>query len=286
VGRVVYAIDGFPDDDLFWRIEWLGGVGYNTSVPSEPQIDVSLAQLSVGERNPLSARSRSSQTKKQIAKIGVGLLPYIWIGSVWRKRRPVIMNLAAYRDRVSIDTTSFRMVALGEVVRNDNAIPRNSYLFGVSWPHVCRSLVLAMEQDGDPYAVIVPTAEIIRFYYGPSTRLAQALFWGEYHNMFNAERSGVFEEGVVKVHLRRWLEDEDAWTLARYLCSPLMQREVSALYKKPPDSSNQLCQHNPPAGSSPPVRVSVRGSNNCPRHIPSLAGACTGRSAASVDTSD
>jgi hypothetical protein len=78
---------------------------------------------------------------------------------------------------------------------------------------------------------MVPTAEIIRFYYGPSTRLAQALFWGEYHNMFNADRSGVFAEGVVRVHLRRWLEDEDAWTLARYICSPLMQGEVSELYR-------------------------------------------------------
>ena len=78
---------------------------------------------------------------------------------------------------------------------------------------------------------MVPTAEIIRFYYGPSTRLAQALFWGEYHNMFNADRSGVFEQGAVRVHLRRWLEDEDAWTLARYIYSPLMQREVSELYR-------------------------------------------------------
>ena len=33
VGEAVYAIDNFPDDDLFWRIEWIGGVGYNTSVP-------------------------------------------------------------------------------------------------------------------------------------------------------------------------------------------------------------------------------------------------------------
>jgi hypothetical protein len=89
-----------------------------------------------------------------------------------------------------------------------------------------------VEQDGDPYAVMVPTAEIIRFYYGPSTRLAQALFWGEYHNMFNADRSGVFKEGVVRVHLRRWLEDEDSWTLARYICSPLMQSEVSELYRR------------------------------------------------------
>jgi hypothetical protein len=46
-----------------------------------------------------------------------------------------------------------------------------------------------MEQDGDPYAVMVPTAEIIRFYYGPSTRLAQALFWGE---QFQDQETGEF----------------------------------------------------------------------------------------------
>src|SRR5271166_509675 len=52
-------------DDLLWRIEWIGGVGYNTSVPSEPQIDVCLAQLPKGEKNPLSARARSSQVEKR-----------------------------------------------------------------------------------------------------------------------------------------------------------------------------------------------------------------------------
>src|SRR6266436_5865670 len=113
VGQAVYAIDAFPDDDLLWRIEWIGGVGYNTSVPSEPQIDVCLAQFPKGEKNPLSARARSSQVEKRTVKIGVGLLPYVWIGSVWQKRRPVITNLSAYRGRVSIDATSLRMVALG-----------------------------------------------------------------------------------------------------------------------------------------------------------------------------
>ena len=169
VGQAVYAIDAFPDDDLLWRIEWIGDVGYNTSVPSEPQIDVCLAQLPKGEKNPLSARARSSQVEKRTVKIGVGLLPYVWIGSLWQKRRPVITNLSAYRGRVSIDATSLRMVALGMATSRDNAIPRSSYLFGASWPNVCRTLLVAVEQDGDPYAVMVPTAEIIRFYYGPST---------------------------------------------------------------------------------------------------------------------
>jgi hypothetical protein len=158
VGEAVYAIDDFPDDDLFWRIEWIGGVGYNSSVPTDPLIDICLAQLRGGENNPLSARSRSSQIKRTV-RIGVGLLPYIAIASVWRRRRPVFTNLAASRDRLCLDTSSCRIVPLADLA---NAIPRSSYLFGVSWPAVRRTLVATVEQNGDPYAVMIPTAEIIR----------------------------------------------------------------------------------------------------------------------------
>jgi hypothetical protein len=153
VGEAVYAIDDFPDDDLLWRIEWIGGVGYNTSVPSDPLIEVCLAQLPAGETDPLSARSRSFQTKRAV-KISVGLLPYVSIASVWQQRRPVVTDLAAFHHRLSIDTSSCRTVALGDLAISANAIPRSSYLFGASWPHVRRTLLVAVEQDGDPYAVM------------------------------------------------------------------------------------------------------------------------------------
>jgi len=81
VGKAIYAIDAFPEDDQLWRIDWIGGVRYNASVPSEPLIDICLAQLPSGEANPLSANSRASETKA-IVTIGVGLLPYISIASV------------------------------------------------------------------------------------------------------------------------------------------------------------------------------------------------------------
>jgi hypothetical protein len=86
VGKAIYAIDAFPDDAQLWRIDWIGGVAYDASVPSEPLIDVYLAPLPKGETNPLSVRSRSSETKF-VAKIGVGLLPYISTASVWQNGR-------------------------------------------------------------------------------------------------------------------------------------------------------------------------------------------------------
>jgi hypothetical protein len=70
VGKDFYAIDALPDDAQLWRIDWIGGVAYNASVQSEPLIDVCLARIPKGERNPLSAKSRSSETKF-VAKIGL-----------------------------------------------------------------------------------------------------------------------------------------------------------------------------------------------------------------------
>ena len=66
------------------------------------------------------ARDRSWQTKTT-AKISVGLLPYISIVSVWQQRRPVITDLAPSLHRLTIDTSSCRMVAVeqdGDPYRN------------------------------------------------------------------------------------------------------------------------------------------------------------------------
>jgi hypothetical protein len=41
----VYGIDDFPDDYSLWRVESIGGVGYNTSVPSDPRITICLTNL-------------------------------------------------------------------------------------------------------------------------------------------------------------------------------------------------------------------------------------------------
>jgi hypothetical protein len=41
--EAVYAIEEFPDNDLLWRIEWLGGVSYNASAPSGLLLTLALA---------------------------------------------------------------------------------------------------------------------------------------------------------------------------------------------------------------------------------------------------
>jgi hypothetical protein len=44
VGEAIYAVGAFPDNDLLWRIESICGIRYNTSVPSDPLIDICLSR--------------------------------------------------------------------------------------------------------------------------------------------------------------------------------------------------------------------------------------------------
>jgi hypothetical protein len=141
VGKAIYAIDAFPDDAQLWRIDWIGGVAYNASVPSEPLIDVCLARLPKGETNPLSARSRSSETKF-VAKIGVGLLPFISTASVWQKGRPVATDCAAYRRQLTIDTKSCRTEMLGD-------------LTAIKHPATIYRWIVHSSHDGERHGVIV-----------------------------------------------------------------------------------------------------------------------------------
>ena len=225
----VYHIAGFPEDGRLWRIEWFGGSSFNPQVPSEPEIELSLVRLPVGETDPLSKLSCQSRGKLEV-KIGVGLLPYVALASVWQNQRPISTDLTRYTTEFFIDTSQVRIMTVGDMVKMGNVIPRSHYLFGQSWSLVSETLVAVVPSNADPFATIIPVMELIRFYYAPSTRLAQALFWGEYHKSFDNEKTGFLDEGLYRVHLRRWIEDSDAWILGRFKESPLMQQQVLGLY--------------------------------------------------------
>jgi hypothetical protein len=86
VGKAIYAIDAFPDDAQLWRIDWIGGVAYNASVPSEPLIDVCLARLperllSIGSPPWRPARRAVNirpiaQKRRMASKDGINALAY------------------------------------------------------------------------------------------------------------------------------------------------------------------------------------------------------------------
>lgn len=222
------GIDEFNKDDMFWRVVLFGGVSFNPAVPSEPYIEVLLASLPDGVDDPYSSGAMRNFSTRQ-ARIGVGQLPYVTIGSVWHRGRPQPTNsAAAHHICLHLDTRRIRYVSLSEL---STVIPKERYAFGGNWPFAATTQFAAIEVNGDPYAVLIPVIELIRFYYASSTRLSQALFWGEYAKSINSQRCGQIVDGPYRVHLRKWMRDSDAWILARFHASKEMQEEVKRLYK-------------------------------------------------------
>jgi hypothetical protein len=80
VGEAVYAIDDFPDDDLLWRIEWIGGVGYNTSVPSDPLMGC-LHGTGARRRNPVLSTTTMRRFRQRIVLPGSRLHPFFLASS-------------------------------------------------------------------------------------------------------------------------------------------------------------------------------------------------------------
>jgi hypothetical protein len=77
----VYGIDDFPGDDSLWRIEWIGGVDYNTSVPSDPRITVCLTQLPPGATNRRIRSARGLVFRRPRLLVARGP---IWFGVPYR----------------------------------------------------------------------------------------------------------------------------------------------------------------------------------------------------------
>lgn len=85
--------------------------------------------------------------------------------------------------------------------------------------------MVAIEYNGDPYGILIPMAELVRFYYAVSTDLADVIFSGDLkhnlHAVLNMEHTwSEPEEQREVIGLRQRFSDQDGWILARILNSP------------------------------------------------------------------
>lgn len=237
------AIAEFPSDGRRWRLDWLGAVDRNPNIPSEPTITVALSPVRDGISNPATTADVWDQEQK-IVRVGIGQIPYLRVGSIWQRKR-VTQETAGETlnfNEVNISPSTIKLIPVGsEIADRRRLIPPYLYSLKGGLSANC----LAIHYNGDPHGVILPIAEAIRFYYASSTDLALTAFWGMYQHelekIINPELSG-FPESKSRCYLRlrRWLADEDAWTIGRVLHNPVAAAGVRRIYDAlMRDSSNR-----------------------------------------------
>ncbi|MBV1775074.1 hypothetical protein KSF73_05025 [Burkholderiaceae bacterium DAT-1] len=220
--RAIPKIREFPDDGRIWRVDWFGGVERNSQVPSEPKIQLIISPVVDGVAD-YAATSAVIHEERRSISIGVGQLPLVTIGSLWRSRHCLVENAGKTKtfDNLGISTETVRLIKSDALVDGDSIIRKKYHQIGAGLATNC----LAIEWQGDPYGIIIPVAEIIRFYYATSTDLAKAIFAGDFRHELDtivnpAECGYIEQEKRCILKLRKEFADADAWIIGRVLNSP------------------------------------------------------------------
>lgn len=223
----------FPKDDRTWRIDWLGAVERHAS---EALIDVFLSPGKAGIAKP-EKQDHFEAGEAVKVQVGVGQLPFLGIGTLWKNRRRMMGTVGAelMLSGIQVSSETVRLVDAGTLLSEDPKrwmIPPFDHKIDSA---ARRSRCFAIEYDGDPYAILLPVAEAIRFYYAVSTDLAHIVFSGGFHldlnRIINTADFGIVP-GTERMYIkrRRWLADADGWIIGRVLGSPLAAAGVSRVY--------------------------------------------------------
>lgn len=220
-------IKEFPMDGKFWRVDWRGAVLPNPDITTEPFFQVVTSPFFDNPSwMPGDKRASVSQTdveQQKTINIGIGQLPLISTGSIWKDG--ICQNFLSGKheafSNLIISPKTTQIITATHKENGKNIIPYNAYRIGKAG---AGSKLIAVERNGDPFSILIPVMELVRFYYAISTNLSHALFSGAFKNnpdsIINVSRTYYrTEDDRFFLGLRQHVTDEEGWIIARILHS-------------------------------------------------------------------
>lgn len=235
------GIKEFPSDGRYWRVDWFGAIQPNPKVAREPVLQVIITPFKTTDINQLTsnklatvASSLIDYTEQRTISIGSGQLPMLCIGSIWRDgelQKTLAGQVIDFRDLV-ISAFTTKVIHASAKENGHYLLPFSHYRFGSDGYF---SKMVAVEYKGDPFGILIPMAELLRFYFAVSTDLVDAIFSGDLkHNLYsviNPENTwSEPDEQREVIGLRQRFTDEDGWVLARILSSPVAFEAATAVH--------------------------------------------------------
>ncbi|MBM97088.1 MAG: hypothetical protein CMI09_14720 [Oceanospirillaceae bacterium] len=231
-------IEEFPKDGRYWRVDWVGALLPNPEVTTEPHVQIVISPFLSDPHSlrpdGLSSVRVTDLSRQKVIKVGIGQLPLFDIGSVWLNG----LHQGIYSGVVE----EFRDLDInGRTVRNISAIHKDAGVNVIPYSHYrlgkagAGSWIVAIEYGGDPYGILIPAMELIRFYYAVSSNLAHAIFSGALQHspdsIISTDRTWYQEsDNRVCLGLRQHVTDEEGWIIARILQSKEAAQSCRKIY--------------------------------------------------------
>ena len=150
----------FPADDRYWRVDSFGAILRNPNIPSEPFIQIVISpfvdnNLHTKEPKDLISINATNDDERQSIEIGVGQLPFISIGSIWKNgyiqafkagTEEVIYNVHIVNENIKIINANHK-------IDGKYLVPPNFYKFGKEGLY--SKLIAIKNSKGDPFGILV-----------------------------------------------------------------------------------------------------------------------------------
>lgn len=165
-------------DDRPWRIDWFGEVGYPGNIRryAQPSIKVSLSPLRCdpAEHAALLLSDSTDHQHQHETWAPIAALPMLSIGDLWQGGQQIASpnyQVEAFKG-LAINPESTAFVKAGLALEDHFLLPLSHH----PWHrHHTQSYCVAVSLD-EQRRLLVPCAEIIRFYFGSSSNFLQRLF--------------------------------------------------------------------------------------------------------------
>lgn len=240
----VPAIQDFITEDGNWRIDCLGDLTYprKPGLESQPSVSVALSKAKFPMEKMYFASTGSTNTYEQKTEnIPVGLLPLLTLGDFWsggqRSCSPTNYKTHTFNN-LTINENTCTTIHLGRRRSENENIqdkPANYYLPIEEHPYhkkftraQCEKIVTT---DGKT-VVLIPHWEIIRFYFGSSNKLLEALFGGgsPLNRLYDEDKSHAPDrEGRAHIHVRAGIPEESIPHVARIAFCPSAKAAAMSL---------------------------------------------------------
>lgn len=221
-----------PRSNSAFRIDAIGNIQRNPRSPTNHLINILVSPITraVNYKRIFDV-SGVDNSQQQCYQFSAGEFFQFSPGSVIRDGRIIwTPNSPTIREVLNISQEKTQFISAGAPTNNNGRthylIPANIYKLGIA----AGSQLLAIERDGDPYSILIPTMELLRFYYSGSSKLNQAIFSSkltDLNELVNVKESH-FDKSTrhLNICLRQDYPNEDAAMIGHWFCDRYAYKQV------------------------------------------------------------
>lgn len=220
----IKAFSIFPPGTPF-RIDWFGNVAYSRDINhSQPFIAISLSEIPAASRDSWTyPTSFDGRLHQRHVFVPVGFLPYLRIGDIWTRdgfvRSPDYVQ-KSFCIKINREDAKLLKAGAGEGEHSGFFLPFETHPYHSEHTH---SYCVKVALGSDAYLVI-PSIELIRFYFGSSSKLVSMLFsvpFQEENLWVDAKKD---EHGIAHIGLASGISGYSATDVARIAFNGVARR--------------------------------------------------------------